>query len=273
MAGSKTDEAFLIKQKFRISVTNRLSELGMSAADLAVATGNPRSTISQLLSDQNLRLPSVLSLVSIARALSLSLSDVLPAHLLSSSVNFHLERRAHFPDGIPSLAEVAALITRYNLRSNICYHPKTIPEFLKPAELLELEYGVARGELVSYMKDLAMFHQLRVSGVVLLDEGVLVSLIDRKGIFGGLSRHASLAAISAISEFSKLNEGAVSFCVCNRFRDKVDPILILSDEIALADYFGSLLLISDRALISTSRQRFKALSDSTVSFEAWLKTV
>lgn len=267
----KSRELQVIKAAFCFRVEQRMRELGMSPSELASATGNPRSTISELLNLDNMRLPSVPSLINIARALSINVSELLPQHLLSMDVDFHQSRRAFFPHGLESLQHTVDLIKKYSLRSGVFYHPRTIPEFLKSPEILGLEMGVPVENVMQYASELARLRDAKLSGVLVLDEWILESLVDRKGIYEGLSRQVSIDAIQAIRKFESDHEANITLRMCDRLRGKIDPILILSRDIAISDYFGSLLLVTDSDLIANAEEKFMQLRDSGKSFGDWLK--
>jgi transcriptional regulator with XRE-family HTH domain len=267
----KTKELQVIKAAFCFRVEQRMGDLGMTASELASATGNPRSTISELLNLENMRLPSVPSLINIARALSINVSELLPDHLLSMDADFHQSRRVFFPHGLVSLQQTVDLITKYSLRSGIFYHPRTIPEFLKSPEILALEMGVPVDSVTQYVAGLAHLRDAKLSGVLVLDESILEHLVDRKGIYDGLSRQSSIDAVQAIRKFEADHEEDITLRLCDRLHGKIDPILILSKDIAISDYFGSLLLITDGALISSAKEKFMQFCDSGKAFEDWLK--
>jgi transcriptional regulator with XRE-family HTH domain len=267
----KTKELQVIKAAFCFRVEQRLGELGMSASELASATGNPRSTISELLSPENMRLPSVPSLINIARALSGNVSDLLPDHLLSVEVEFHKSRRSFFPHGLESLRHTVDLISKYSLRSGISYHPRTIPEFLKSPEILATEMNLPMEGVTQYASALSSLRDSRLSGILILDETVLETLVDRKGIYEGLSRQGAIDAVQAIRKFESEHDSDITLRICDRLRHQIDPILILSDSIAISDYFGSLLLVTDSDLISSAKEKFIGLRGSGKSLGDWLK--
>ena len=268
----KSRELKVIKETFCFRVERRLVDLNMTASELASSTGSPRSTISELLSPDNMRLPSIASLINIARALSVNVSELLPEHFLSIDVDFHQKRRVFFPHGVASLQQTLDLISRYSLQSGIFYHPRTIPEFLKSPEILSVEMGVPMESLTQYVAELARMREAKLAGVLIIDESVLEDLIDRKGIYDGLSRQVSIDTVQAIRQFEADYERDITLRLCNRLRDKIDPILILNKDVAISDYFGSLLLVTDTSLIAAAEERFTQLCHAGKSLEDWLKS-
>lgn len=268
--GDKIAELEVIKQTFRERLLKRLSTLGMTPSDLALSVGSPRSTIAQLLNPETGRLPSVPVLLRICRALSIQVADLLPDHMLSLDSNFHAREKKFFSPGVTGLMEVARLLESYNLRDGALYHPRTIPEFLKPLEFLSHEIGKPSDEVKFYFNALQNWRHVPLCGKIFIDEQVLINLIDRSGIYFNLSRATSVDTIFQLTSFAN-ESNDIQIIVCDRQRERVDPILILSDTLAISDYFSSLLLVTDEDLITLAKERFTQISASQPSLNDWLK--
>jgi transcriptional regulator with XRE-family HTH domain len=127
---------------FRTRLVEIIGRGGTSRSAFASRVGMDRSTLSQLLSTENDRLPRVETLASIARSeqvsidwlVGLSQEGPLAANVLKQSV--HVEASAPSPadDRLAAWHEEA---TGYKIR----YVPTTLPDLLKTRRVIEYEYN------------------------------------------------------------------------------------------------------------------------------------
>jgi transcriptional regulator with XRE-family HTH domain len=129
-------------QTFRTRLTEVITRAGKSRLAFADRVGMDRSTLSQLLSTDNDRLPRVETLAAIARThqvsidwlVGLSQEGQLGAHVLEQSVQ--IEEDAPSPADL-RLARWHAEAAGYKIR----YVPTTLPDLLKTDRIIAYEYG------------------------------------------------------------------------------------------------------------------------------------
>ncbi len=128
---------------FRVRLQQVIAESGLSRTAFADRLGTDRSTLSQLLSEKNLRLPRAETIAAIARQahvsvdwlLGLTQEDALATGLLEETVA--LEPRVASPAD-EQLRQWHAEATGYKIR----YVPTTLPDLLKTEAVIRYEYRV-----------------------------------------------------------------------------------------------------------------------------------
>jgi len=127
---------------FQERLTKVMHDSGMNRSEFANANGIDRSTLSQLLSPSNRRLPRVETLVSIAEQQQASLdwliglSNVGPmqAEIMDEQMSFEKNALAHNDERLIGwLTEAIG----YKIR----YVPSTLPDLLKTDEVIRFEIG------------------------------------------------------------------------------------------------------------------------------------
>ena len=140
---SKTQRATLFRERLREAMLGK----ALNRTSLAERTGVDRSTVSQLLSEHQVRLPSGQVVAELASALNVSAdwllglttSTLAPGEILRES----LEVAPASPDGAD------ASIVRWLQESagaKIRNVPATLPEFMKTEAVMELEYASYAGK-------------------------------------------------------------------------------------------------------------------------------
>ncbi|MDH3228290.1 MAG: helix-turn-helix domain-containing protein [Alphaproteobacteria bacterium] len=126
---------------FRSRLLEALDRIGMTRAALARATGVDRSTLSQLLSPANDRLPRADTVAAIAFALRVSLDwllglsqeDKLGADVLQESLQFTPSARTPVDENLACWHDEAV---GYKIR----HVPATLPDLMKTEEVLRYEF-------------------------------------------------------------------------------------------------------------------------------------
>jgi transcriptional regulator with XRE-family HTH domain len=134
---------------FRSRLAEALDRAGMNRAALARATGVDRSTLSQLLSPANDRLPRADTVAAIAFALRVSLDwllglsqeDKLGADVLQESLKFTPSARTPVDENLARWHDEAV---GYKIR----YVPATLPDLVKTEEVLHHEFQDYVGKTV-----------------------------------------------------------------------------------------------------------------------------
>lgn len=128
---------------FRTRLAESMERAGMNRSGLARRVGVDRSTLSQLLSPDNERLPRADTVAAIASALQVSLDwllgltqqEQLGAEILQRSIHITEASRAAVDRNI---AEWHAEAAGYKIR----YVPSNLPDQVKTPEILAYEHGV-----------------------------------------------------------------------------------------------------------------------------------
>ena len=126
---------------FRIRLSEALTRLGVSRAEFARRAGIDRSTLTQLLSSDNVRLPRADTVASIATALNISTDWLL-------GLSQQTERSAEILQESIQVEVGAAMPTDHRLRTwyeeavgyKIRHVPTTLPHLIQTDEVLSYEY-------------------------------------------------------------------------------------------------------------------------------------
>ncbi|NVK06893.1 MAG: helix-turn-helix transcriptional regulator [Marivivens sp.] len=266
----KNNEVGLLQRTLKSRTLDRMAELSTSAAELARSTGLQKSTISDILSDKN-RLPNLPTLLALSKALAMPVSAFLPDHFMHLEDEWHKDRRSFIEPKHLNIQEVVELIFRYGMKGDLYYHPRSIPEFTKPPEILAQEYSLGINAATAYHEKLLPIMTLGLRGVLAIDEQCLTDILDRKGQFAGITRQTSMAAIRLLQEFDDANANGTEIYICQKKFDLIDPILVMSESNAVADYLGSLLFLNDRSLINTAIERMQVIANRRPTLKEWLK--
>ncbi|WP_421856367.1 helix-turn-helix domain-containing protein [Oricola sp.] len=129
-------------RQFRNRVAERMTASGISKSSLARMCGADRSTVAQILNDDELRLPNAHLAAEIAMALGVSADWLLglsersetAAELLSASIGLADAQRTPADDQIIAWHREAA-------GHKIRHVPATLPDILKTEEVLDWEYA------------------------------------------------------------------------------------------------------------------------------------
>ena len=259
----------LLQEFIKNKILERLTELGMNPAELARLSGCRKSTLSEILGPNN-RLPSLPTLIAFSKTLAIPLSEFLPKHYLHLDPDLHKQSRSFLPSEHLNIEEVLKLTLEYGMKGEVLYHPRSVPEFAKPPEILSLEYGLSPQQADAYHENLKPVFTMGISGLILLDETALTNIFDRKGRFSEISRACASAALNLLRSFESQNRDTIKIFVCDRECELIDPILILDTNTAVADYFGSLLFLPDPTLIEFASKRFQAITEKAPSLNNWL---
>jgi transcriptional regulator with XRE-family HTH domain len=127
---------------FQERLTKVIADSGLNRSEFAAAVGLDRSTLSQLLSTSNRRLPRLETLVTIAEQQQASLdwliglSNVGPmqAEIMDEQMSFAKNALAHNDE---RLMEWLREAVGYKIR----YVPSTVPDLLKTDEVIRFEVG------------------------------------------------------------------------------------------------------------------------------------
>lgn len=262
-----------IKRHVRNCLLERMHELDISASELARLIGSPRSTISSILSDDNNRLPHLYTLILVSRALSLPIENFLPKNMLYIGTNSMSGAGSFIHPNNLDVENFLGLISKYKFGPKTYYHPRSIPEFCKTSHMLSTEYRITPERADIYRSNLQNFFTTELSGLILLDKNILISLLDRADYFDGIPRHDTIEAITNLSNFQEIQKGRVSIYVGDRSVWRIDPVLVVSESVAVSDFFGSLLVHTDKNLIGHMVERIEAARKKAQPLTSWLSSV
>ena len=135
-------------ERFRGRLTQVLEESGITRSAFAEAIGLDRSTLSQLLSPGNERLPRAETIVAIARQAQVSLDWLLGLSETGTPGNNLVSNALEFEAGagLP-LDERMARWHSEALGSKIRYVPTTLPDLFKLPEVIRYEYAPYGGKV------------------------------------------------------------------------------------------------------------------------------
>lgn len=127
---------------FRTRLTTRMKEASINRSEIARTCGIDRSTVSQILNGDDLRLPNAHLAAELASALGVSADWLL-------GLSEHSETAADVLAASLRIAEASRTSSDEQLREwqreaaghKIRYVPATLPDFLKTKDVLEFEYA------------------------------------------------------------------------------------------------------------------------------------
>jgi transcriptional regulator with XRE-family HTH domain len=145
---------------FRKRLLESMQERGVNQSSLSRETGVDRSTLSQLLAEENLRMPRADTVASLARALQVSTDWLLGlsqdsrfgAEILRQSLEVAPHEPSPADDNLKRWYEEAAGL-------KIRYVPTLLPDIFKTDRVLEYEYAEVLERPVSRAKEQARQHR------------------------------------------------------------------------------------------------------------------
>lgn len=189
---------------FRGRLVEALDRAGMSRATLARAAGVDRSTLSQLLSPANDRLPRAETVAAIALALRVSLDwllglsheDKLGADVLQESLQFTPSARAPVDENLARWHDEAV---GYKIR----YVPATLPDLMKTEEVLRYEFEDYVAKTVD--QAIAASHgRLAYTRHPETDMEICMSRQELEGFGRGEGRWAGLPAEARVAQLERM---------------------------------------------------------------------
>ncbi|CAD7837786.1 MAG: hypothetical protein [Olavius algarvensis Gamma 3 endosymbiont] len=144
---------------FRKRLLESMQTRGLNQSALSRETGVDRSTLSQLLAEENLRMPRADTVASLARSLQVSTDWLLGlsqdsrfgAEILRQSFEVAPHEQSPADDNLKRWYEEAEGL-------KIRYVPVQLPDVVKTDQVLEYEYGEVAERPVSRAKEQARYH-------------------------------------------------------------------------------------------------------------------
>ena len=186
---SKSERSVLFRQR----LSEAMLAQQLNRTDLAALTGVDRSTISQLLSEHQVRLPSGHVVAELAAALrvsadwllGLTTSTLTPGEILRES----LEVAQAAPDSADKNIE---RWLQESMGAKIRNVPTTLPEFMKTQAVLDVEYASYAGKtpqqaMASNAARLLMNRLIGMDHEVALPRQTMTDFARRSGIWAALT--------------------------------------------------------------------------------------
>ncbi len=189
---------------FRKRLLEAMQERGLNQSALSRDTGVDRSTLSQLLADQNLRIPRADTVAALARSLQVSTDWLLGlsqdsrfgAEILRQSFEVAPHEPSPADDNLKRWYEEAEGL-------KIRYVPAHLPDIVKTDRVLEYEYSEVVERPVSRAKELARQHLNFSRGPdndleICMPAETLVGFCRGEGIWHDLARAARIEQVEAM---------------------------------------------------------------------------
>ena len=233
---------------FRERLTELMQRSGQSQAAFAAKVGLDRSTLSQLLSPRNARLPRADNIVAIALAehvsidwlLGLTDEGRLGTDVLRYSVE--IERNARAPDDnrLQRWYEEAA---GYKIR----YVPVSLPDLLKTEQVIEYEYRdsaafTPQQSLQTSQSKLAYLRRPETQMEVCCARQVVEGFTRGEGAWRGLSVSARRGQLRRLIELCAELYPSFRWCLFDARQQYSAPVIILGAKRA-ALYVGQMYLV------------------------------
>lgn len=254
-------------------IIDELQSRDLSITNLAKAIGAPTSTLSQVLNTENMRLPSILTLIKVARILGKSIDDFVPRHLINFDPEDAKKAISLPANGVFNWVEAVQRIEKYSQFKSVYYHPRNLPDFAKTPRMIQAELGLNQADAVTYTTSIGNMLGNKISGIVVIDEAALIDLMDRTRVYADISRHEAMLCMEKLRDHAREKSQDFQTIVCSRHVEALDPIMIIGDQVAISYCFGRLAIINDKTLINSAIARFHELHRKHPSLGAWLASV
>lgn len=263
--GDRMDERRLTLVTFRERLLEVVRESGLSRTEFAESAGIDRSTLSQLLSASNRRLPRIETLVQIATSRQasvdwlLGLSDARPmsAEMVHEQTSFAPEVRSPNDERLIAWYEQAR---GYKIR----YVPSTVPDMLKTEAVIRHELGHAASTSPAQMIDTAAarLDWTRAPGSDLEccnSVQAVEALAYGEGIYRTLSREHRVAQLEHMIELTEEFYPTLRWFLFDGLERSAAPVTIFGPQRA-ALYLGQMyLVLSSAEQVRTLTRHFDGL--------------
>ena len=152
-----------IVEVFRRNLLDVIERSGLSRSAFAAKVGLDRSTLSQLLSDENVRLPRSETIASLARSERVSVDWLLGLSQEGQLGTDVVDQRPELEPGRPSPADER--LQRWHAEAagyKIRYVPSNLPDLLKTQDVIDFEYR-SQGSAVPEARARMAEHRLEYS--------------------------------------------------------------------------------------------------------------
>lgn len=259
------DDRRLALRLFRERLSELVRQSGLSRSGFAETAGLDRSTLSQLMSDSNRRLPRVETLVQIATSQQasvdwlLGLSHVGPMHaeMVQEETSFTAETRSPNDERLIAWYEQAG---GYKIR----YVPSTVPDMLKTKAVIQHELGHAESTSPAQMIDTAAarLEWTRAPGSDLEccnSVQAIEALARGEGVYRTLAPNDRIAQVEHMIQLTEELYPTVRWFLFDGLERWAAPVTIFGPQRA-ALYLGQMyLVLSSAEHVRTLTQHFDDL--------------
>ena len=276
---TKTQRAFL----FRERLSQAMLERQLNRTTLAERSGVDRSTVSQLLGEHQVRLPSGQVVAELATALGVSTDWLLG--LTSNTLSPGEILRESLEVAQASAAPADANIERWLQESagaKIRNAPTTLPEFMKTLAVMELEYASYRGRSPEQAKasNEARLNLNRVTGMdheLAIPQQRMEDFARRHGIWSALSAAQVCEQLHLMADLCDELYPSTRLHLYDRTQHFSAPVTVFGQRRAVI-YIGSAYFVfNTREHVETLTRHFDQLvrHASVLSHESarWLRTL
>jgi transcriptional regulator with XRE-family HTH domain len=275
---AKTQRAIL----FRERLSEAMLAQALNRTTLAQRTGVDRSTVSQLLSEHQVRLPSGHVVAELAAALNVSADWLLglSSHTLAPGEILR-ESLLEVAPARPALADEN--IDRWlqeSMGAKIRNVPTTLPEFMKMDAIMELEYASYAGKSPeqAMASNEIRLRLNRITGMdheLALSQQSLVDFANRSGLWAALSREQVQAQLLRMAELCEELYPSTRLHLFDLRRHYSAPVTVFGQRRAVIYVGSAYFVFNTREHVETLTRHFDQLvrEASVLSHETttWLR--
>lgn len=258
---SKSERSVL----FRRRLSEAMLAQQLNRTDLAALTGVDRSTISQLLSEHQVRLPSGHVVAELAAALrvsadwllGLTTSTLTPGEILRES----LEVAQAAPDSADKNIE---RWLQESMGAKIRNVPTTLPEFMKTQALLDVEYASYAGKtpqqaMASNAARLLMNRLIGMDHEVALPRQTMTDFARRSGIWAALTPAQVQEQLERMAELCQELYPSTRLHLYDLTRRYSAPITVFGQRRAVIYVGSAFFVFNTREHVETLTRHFDQL--------------
>ena len=258
---SKSERSVLFRQR----LSEAMLAQQLNRTDLAALTGVDRSTISQLLSEHQVRLPSGHVVAELAAALrvsadwllGLTTSTLTPGEILRES----LEVAQAAPDSADKNIE---RWLQESMGAKIRNVPTTLPEFMKTQAVLDVEYASYAGKtpqqaMASNAARLLMNRLIGMDHEVALPRQTMTDFARRSGIWAALTSAQVQEQLERMAELCQELYPSTRLHLYDLTRRYSAPITVFGQRRAVIYVGSAFFVFNTREHVETLTRHFDQL--------------
>jgi transcriptional regulator with XRE-family HTH domain len=251
-----TDDYRWMHQYFSRMLNDVMLEHGITAAELSRRSSVGKSTLSAILTDEQPKLPNLVTLYKICRVLQIAPSYLLDflsewrpeksdAHRMQSA--FLAPAEFHHSEFFKKLM--------YDISSGeVVYLPTSIPEFMKSVEIMELEEA-DQTNIFDYVSEINSMDPRDMQGLIVHDSEILKKFFSGSGIYQKIdlqTRRALRGQLLDLSQYESWRESSfvVDFRLCG-----YSPLLLTKTNLAASYINGGYLLVQNETYANRIRSK------------------
>ena len=236
-----------------------LIEKGVSAAELSRRSGVSKSTISEILSAEQPKLPNLITLYKMCRVLQIApsyLLDFLSEWRVDKSADAQMQSVFLAPSEFHHSDFFRKLL--YDINSGeVIYFPTSIPEFMKSIDIMELEEADQKN-IFDYVSEINLMEPSEMQGTIVHDSHMLKKFFSGSGVYQHLSSYRRKELRDQLLSFSTHESWQENSFVVDFRVSGYSPLLLTKTNLAASYINGGYLLVQSAHFAKKVRSKIYA---------------